>query len=69
MDMTMPKLDGIEVTRYIREHSEAVPVVALKAFADKADRDADCFAAGMNALLAKPILRSALRDILKKYCT
>jgi CheY-like chemotaxis protein len=67
MDVIMPNMDGIEATRYIRELSDSVPIVAVTAFAGT-DRDADCFAAGMNTVLAKPLRRSALREILNKYC-
>jgi CheY-like chemotaxis protein len=67
--LLMPNLDGIEAMRHIREYFDSVPIVTLKAFADDTSRDADCFAADMDALLAKPIQRSALRNKVHKHCT
>ena len=62
MDIQMPEMDGIEATRRIlaqRPMHERVPIVALTADADAQTRAA-CEAAGMAAVLLKPIRRAGL---------
>jgi signal transduction histidine kinase/CheY-like chemotaxis protein len=69
MDCQMPVLDGFEATRQIRKLPGAtaqVPVVALTANQFDEVRD-ECFAAGMNAHLRKPILRDELVKVLEGF--
>lgn len=65
MDIQMPRMDGIESTRKIREIGYNGPIVALTAFTDDSNREA-CSDAGMQAFLGKPIKRPALKEILAK---
>lgn len=65
MDIQMPRMDGIESTRKIREIGFDGPIVALTAFTDDSNREA-CSEAGMQAFLGKPIKRPALKEILGK---
>ena len=71
MDVQMPEMDGLEVTRRIRSPQSAVldhglPVIAMTAMAFKDDREA-CLAAGMNAYVSKPIEPKALVEVLKRW--
>ncbi|MBI5294992.1 MAG: PAS domain S-box protein [Chloroflexi bacterium] len=70
MDMQMPDMDGPTVTRIIRERERElgtrVPIVAVTANVLQADRD-QCFEAGMDDYLTKPIPRAALEEVLKKW--
>jgi PAS domain S-box-containing protein len=65
MDMQMPKLNGVEATRQIRQLSgyQDIPIIAMTANAFVED-EAQCFAVGMNDFLIKPFLPEALFVIL-----
>ncbi|MFL0810092.1 MAG: PAS domain S-box protein [Agarilytica sp.] len=59
MDCQMPELDGYEATRRIRagvagDHAKETPIVAMTANVMQGDKE-KCYAAGMNAYLAKPL--------------
>ena len=58
MDVMMPKMDGLAATRAIRalDHPDAarIPIIAMTGNAFQEDVQ-ECFDAGMNAHLAKPI--------------
>ena len=69
MDCMMPGLDGIEVTRRIREgegEDERVPVIAITANTAE-DVQSRCMAAGMDDFLAKPIHLDALETLLRHW--
>ena len=64
MDIQMPEVDGLEATRLIRqrerEHSlDRTPILALTAHTARSQH-AECFAAGMDAVVTKPINQAAL---------
>jgi PAS domain S-box-containing protein len=69
MDVQMPGMDGLEATRRIRAAEVAagdgrMAIVALTANAYAEDREA-CLAAGMDAMLVKPLDREKLREALE----
>ncbi|HEY4744659.1 MAG TPA: ATP-binding protein [Desulfuromonadaceae bacterium] len=64
LDIRMPGIDGIEVARRVRhrerEGSEApVPIIAITADVETTTREA-CLSAGINAVLAKPVIPEQL---------
>jgi PAS domain S-box-containing protein len=70
MDVNMPELDGLEASRRIRAvetaaGSPAIPIIALTANLFTEDREA-CLAAGMNAVLVKPLDRERLAEALAR---
>lgn len=72
MDVQMPGMDGFEATRRIRmwERSEGrrrTPILALTANAMD-HHEVECAAAGMNALVAKPIDLRRLVDAIQTAC-
>ena len=68
MDVMMPKMDGFEATRFIREREGKegghLPIIALTAGASRED-EARCMEAGMDDYLVKPIDFDLL---MKKIC-
>ncbi len=67
MDLSLPKLDGLEATRRIRQSNglAEVPIVAVSAH-DTSDFHADALAAGCNEYVTKPIDFDQLESLLKK---
>jgi two-component system, sensor histidine kinase len=70
MDCNMPVMDGLEATRRLRDggaglRNPGIPVIALTANAMDGDRE-QCFAAGMDDFLAKPVTLAALRAALER---
>lgn len=68
MDINMPIMNGYEAARKIRGSGakyENVPIVAMSANIDK-EIKANCFSAGMNDIIVKPVGKKALCEMLKK---
>ncbi len=57
MDISMPGMDGIDATRYIRTHLaepvKSTPIIAMTASALSGEKE-KCFEAGMNDYISKP---------------
>jgi signal transduction histidine kinase/CheY-like chemotaxis protein/HPt (histidine-containing phosphotransfer) domain-containing protein len=70
MDIQMPEMDGIEACQLIREYEQCVgtrtPILALTAGVSKEESEA-CIAAGMDAVLTKPLSVSALQGALNRF--
>ena len=64
----MPKLDGIEATKKIREFNTTIPIFAYSAnaYSDDIEKSLE---AGMNEHLAKPVNIKKLYYLLNKYFT
>jgi CheY-like chemotaxis protein len=71
-DIHMPRMDGYELTRRIREAEAGgkkggrTPVVAVTANAMKGEEER-CLAAGMDAYLVKPVSIDRLRTTLERW--
>ena len=63
MDVQLPGIDGLELTRRFRATGNTTPVIGITAHTSRLDRDR-CIAAGMNAVLAKPVFAHQLEDTL-----
>lgn len=70
LDISMPDMDGLEVTRWIRQHSRTphLPVIALTAHA-LGDMQKQCEAAGMNDFIGKPFEYQTLYQVLYQHLT
>lgn len=68
MDIQMPKMDGYEATRHIREidAGKNIPIIALSANSFKEDVD-EALKAGMNAHIGKPINPTELFKKLREH--
>ena len=67
MDMQMPEMDGLEATRELVKARVETPIVALTANAFSTDKQ-NCFDAGMDDFVTKPLNRSVVQQIILKYC-
>lgn len=66
MDIEMPEMDGVTVTRHIRaDHSHQPIIIAMTASALTESRD-ECLAAGMDHYITKPINLDTFVSILKE---
>ena len=65
MDIQLPKLSGLEVTRRIRRMPEfnCIPIIALTAYAMKGDSE-KFIEAGCDAYLSKPINTRELPEMI-----
>lgn len=69
MDCRMPKMDGFETTRQIREletETKNIKIIAMTASVENDERQR-CFDVGMNDYLTKPLSDETLIAILEKH--
>jgi len=68
MDMQMPHLDGLQATRQIRQLPgyETTPILAMTANAF-AENKTQCFEAGMDDFIAKPVVPEVLYQTVLKW--
>ena len=70
MDIGLPDIDGIEVTKQIRalNNSRAkVPIVALTGHGSDWERREEALAAGMQDVYSKPLITSVLESLMQNY--
>ena len=70
MDLQMPEMNGLDSTKHIRlyEHQQNLKpckILAVTAFISDQDKQ-ECFKAGMNGFLGKPVTQSLMSDIIVK---
>lgn len=65
-DIKMPKLDGIELTRQIKNHSHDVYVIVTTAYEDK-EIVSQFYQAGVDYYIIKPISKGKLLDAIDRY--
>jgi len=66
MDINMPGMDGLELTRLLRQKGLETPIYALTAHGD-ARILAECLTVGMQGILRKPFRQQELFEVLDQY--
>ena len=68
MDVQLPKLSGLEVTRRVRADPSLaqIPIIAITSFALSGD-DRSAFEAGCNAYVAKPFRPRDLLEMIQSF--
>jgi len=64
MDIQLPKMDGLEATRRIRESGFYKPIIALTAHSSVEEKS-NCLKAGCIGLITKPVTQIALINKIK----
>lgn len=68
MDLQIPGIDGLEVTRRIRSEKQGVQPIIVAVTANALDGDREkCIKAGMDDYLSKPMGADKLEEVLRKY--
>ncbi|MBK3509162.1 response regulator [Pseudomonas sp. MF6747] len=67
-DINMPRLDGYDLARALRERDRHIPIIGVTANA-LLEEGEQCLAAGMDAWVVKPLSLDALRKTLLRYCS
>jgi CheY-like chemotaxis protein len=68
LDMQMPEMNGIDVTREIRKIRKTLPIIAQTAFIFEDDKDI-VLEAGCDACLIKPIRKEHLLTVMSGFIT
>jgi CheY-like chemotaxis protein len=66
MDVLIPFVNGADATKEIRKYKPDLPVVAISAY-DTFENRENCFLAGCNEFLSKPVLPEKLLETLACY--
>ena len=66
MDVSMPRLNGIEATRQIKEMYPEMPIIAQTAYAMDGDRERS-LQAGCDEYIAKPINLKEFIELIAKF--
>jgi len=66
MDIRLPDINGLEVTKKIREMNKEIPIIAQTAHAMGNDRKR-CLEAGASEYISKPIDVDHLLYLINKY--
>ena len=66
MDISMPRMDGLEATKKLRQMGCSLPIIAMTANVSDQDRNA-AMEAGMNAFAEKPIFIEKLFSVMSGF--
>lgn len=66
VDIRMPKLNGIEVTKFVKKMNPHLPVIVHTAYSNSVDKEL-ALRAGCDEYITKPFQKSDLIRLIKKY--
>jgi signal transduction histidine kinase len=66
IDLNMPVLNGLDLTRSVRDKNISTPIIAISAYANEL-KIKDALSLGFNDYLTKPINEEQLNKLLKNY--
>lgn len=66
VDIKMPKLNGIEVTKFIKKMNPRIPVIVHTAYSNSVDKELS-FKAGCDDYITKPFQKADLFRLIRKY--
>jgi CheY-like chemotaxis protein len=64
MDLMLPDIDGIELTKYIYENNLRIPVVFISAYTERCE---EIYELGVEYFINKPIITQLFLSIVSKY--
>ena len=66
MDLQLPDINGIELTKKIKAINPEVPIIAQTAFASQFEKE-KCLEAGCDDFITKPIEKQFILDLISNY--
>jgi two-component system cell cycle response regulator DivK len=66
MDIQLPEVSGLEVTKWLKDSLKGIPVVAVTAFAMKGDEEV-IRQGGCEAYISKPISVTSFLDTVRRF--
>jgi len=66
MDISMPRLDGLEATRILRKKGLKLPIIAQSSFTTDSEINS-IFEAGCNTYISKPIQKEVLFELINSF--
>ncbi len=65
-DVQMPRMDGYQLAREVKQHYPSLPIIGLTAHAMKEDQEL-CLSSGMSGYLSKPVEIETLVTSVRRY--
>jgi len=66
MDIKLPDINGLDLTRQIKEKNKEIPIIAQTAYALTGDRE-KTITAGCDAYLSKPLPKAKLLKVMSDF--
>lgn len=66
MDIQMPKMNGRQAVKWLREHEWKGPIIAVSIHTTERDH-AEFFRMGCNGYISKPVREDVLREVLAEH--